>query len=928
MGFLKDLACHIRDNYSNLEDLVIVLPSIRAKRYLKKELVLAYERPIFSPQILTIDEWIKGFYPNIIDRTRGLIELYEIHNTIVPEVETFEDFLQWGTILLNDFNDIDLYLLDSKDVFKNLKSIKELEAWQLDKPLTERQTKFFDFWERLDIYYKSYLEKLNSKNYISSAKAYKKLSQTIELIIENSNFIFAGFNALSKSESEIISKLLKKKCAEFIIDADSYYLNDSIHEAGMFLRKSLKEIDANSPSFIKKSLESQTIQVQIYECPQITGQVKIASEKLAQMSNDELNNTALILADESLITSVLHNLPPNIDKANITLGLPLEFTPIKNWIKIVFSFQEHKLVFKTDAIYHHDLFSFMHHVFVLSCTSIADQEKLIELEKETISRNKIFQSNDNLDLPLQFKELLQLLTINWKNDWLLAINTIRKINKLLIDLISSSYEFELSSIIAFDNALIAFQNLTQEGLPTMTLKSFEALLNEHWKSAQLSFQGSHTEGLQIMGILESRLLNFKNLIILGFNEGSLPSNNPISSIIPIDLRLSLGLPTTRQKQGVFAHHFYRLLHECENLICTYYSSSESIRSSEKSRYLLQLEYELAVENKNITLEKYLYTLSVNNEIHGQKFIPKTEFTKQLIMDFFNKSISASAINKYLKCPLDFYYRYIAGFEESNEVEEIIEQHNFGTFIHKTLEQLYRPFAQFDNDGNKIDPSPPPLKSKDIDSMLVEFPIKLKDEFLAYFNGDNSLFEVGRNKLSFEMALLSIEKFLISEKSFINSLQSNLFIEYLEFYMESSFEINISSTKHDFHLKGVIDRIDRIGDKYRIIDYKTGACTHEDVTFEKSSRTSIKSAFTKSSHVLQLSFYNLMFEKKFGRMPDQTLIKSLISPHKNYVLNSPTVSLNEIHESSIVLVEELLAELLDEKQDIEHNPKSFYCKFCE
>ena len=926
MRFLRQVAKHIKNKEYNLHDLVVILPTRRAIRYLKNELIKEYKQPVFSPLIITIDDWVKLQKPNIVDKTRSLITLYRVHLEIESEPESFEDFMQWGTTLLSDFDDIDRYLLDSKQIFLNLKSIKELEAWQIEKPPSKNQEKFEEFWGKLDNYYHRFQTKLQDQGFISSAKAYRELAETTANVKKDKYYLFVGFNALSKSETTIIKKLVSLNLAEFLIDADRYYYDDELHEAGMFLRKAVNDIGLKEPHFVNSTIGQQKLHIQVYETPQKSGQAKIASSILSVLTQEELNETALILADEKLIPSVLDNLPSNIEKANITLGFPIEQTVIKHWVDLLFSIQENKIRFKTNAIYHSDLLHFFQHQFSKFLLSDGEYKKIQEIEFNTTSRNKVFQSVDALQLPKKTKEFLKTMTVKWENRWDKAVSLIREMNQRLIQELPVENEFYLSCLIAFDNSILEFQKIVEEGLPDLKIKSFKNLFFKHWSSATLAFQGTPTHGLQIMGILESRLLDFKNVLVLGFNEGSLPSNNPMDTILPIDLRYALGLPTSRNKQGVFAHHFYRLLHTAEHLTCTYCSTSEALGSNEKSRYLLQLEYELK-DDKNVFLQKYLYQIPSIQNKPNTDIISITPEIKQKTEDFFSSLISASAINKYLKCPLDFYYRYIVQFDEETEVEELIENQHFGTFIHAVLEKLYRPFCQHDKNGIRISPSPPPVTIKDMDGMLIHFPKLLYKEFMTYFNEDANLFQKGRNKLSYEMAIIMTRNFLRAEKEFVASSKESLYIEFLEIGLQTSVQMEINQVQKTFQLKGFIDRVDRVGNTYRVLDYKSGKCKIEDVVFEKKENNTLSYSFSKASHALQLSFYSILFESKYGFTPQKSIIKSLLSPKKDFCLTNKKGDLADIKVHTLELIKEIYLELQQEEGEIAHNSESKYCAFC-
>lgn len=935
MKFIDFIAQRIKDNNWLNDDLVVVLPSSRAVKYLMAALSKHYGKPIFAPKILTIDALFSSLAPKkIIDPSRYLLLLYKAYEVVETETQQdFESFLTWAPLVLNDFEDINRYLLEPKDVFKNLKAIKELESWNLeDKEITEAQKVFMRFWDLLPGLYDALENLLLQQNYITPAQSYRHLAQNTALLFsENPNafYLFAGFNALSAAETKVIDYLIKKKSAVYYIDSDVYYLSNTTHEAGLFQRKNNKAFGINKPEFVRNELSTKPLNIELIQCAQLTGQVKIAATELAKISPAEMEDTLVLLADETLISALVKNLPLSIGKANITLGLPLNQTPIKSWIEIIFDIQENINRFKTNAVYHKDLQRIINHIFCISWLVDAAKEKLVHMEQDMIRYNRVFQNLDNLQISTDVSELLNKMYIPWEQDWSKAIQSIRAINSFLGKNIPSSFEFENSILSAFDQSINAFEIIVNEGLPDLSLRTFKLLFNQHWHSKSIAFHGNPIDGLQIMGLLETRMLDFKRIILLGMNEGNLPPTNNLKTIIPIDLRKGLGLPTQREKQGIFAQHFYRLLHYCEDLTITYTTLSDQITNAEPSRYLNQLELELARINPNSLFNKSYYITSFpeKSDIESSSIEKKIDIISQLDA-YFDKPISASALNKYLTCPLDFYYRYIVEFGEADTVMEEIESGAFGTFIHDTLEQLFLPFAQRDKERNFISPSPPALSTSSIDNMLITFPPILYSRFMKHFNNDKSLFATGKNLLSFEMANEIVRKTLFSEKEFISKLTEPLYIEQLEAPLACSVVIQLNGSPKTIQLKGFIDRIDRIGDDYRILDYKSGQVKPEHVLFKWPEEKSLSEAFKGSKHTLQLSLYCLLFEKNYHCQPAEASILSLVtSTGYTQKLSKVGGRIEEMPALFEQLLEETINEIYDLSVPFKHDEDANYCNYC-
>ena len=941
MKFTDQIANYIIENKLNPRNLTIVLPSERAKKYIASSLFQLKGKPLLAPEMVTIDKWVKSFSNRtVIDRTRTLVRLFKIQlaNPTDPKDVSFDEFMEWGNILLSDFDEIDRYKLDSKDVFKNLASIKEIESWSFaQEELTDGQKRFMQFWDRLPGYYNELNKQLDKDGLCYAGSAYRYLSQNIDVLFKESKdrvFLFAGFNALSPAEISIIKQLHQLGKAHVVIDADNFYFNDTNHEAGKFLRTLQLALGVKNLYNISDNLLTKSTELRIIECAQHTGQVKVASTILASLNKASLDDTLILLADETLIAPLMKNLPASIEKANITLGLPLRNTALRTWIDLVFNIQENKIRFKTQAIYFQDLQRFWNHPFTLLFLSEKEKSKIVIIEQSLIKRNSIFVKKDSVLTTGNSDKLLNFILHDWCGDWLMAIQSIRMLNRALYSSFGKEDEFEKAILETFDREIIDFENLIREDIPEMSLKSFKHLFFQHWSSKSIAYHGNPIDGLQIMGLLETRLLDFKNIIVLGLNEGKMPPTNPLQTMIPMDLRAYLGLPTPREKQGLFAHHFYRLLQQCDNMWTTYTSSQENIGSNEASRYLLQLELELSRINPNFKIKKEFYALSENKAGLSDTVqdIQKNDAIILRLDEFFNKPISASSINKYVNCPLDFYYRYLLEFGEEETIEEEVESNTFGTFIHNVLEELYRPFSRHDKDGQKVHPQPPNLLEIDIESMLQRFESLIRLEFLKHFDGDPSAFESGKNLLSFRMATELTKRILEQEKKFVSTQTSPVFIEYIEIEMHAQMNITVNGEPKTIALKGFIDRIDSVDGKIRIIDYKSGKAKSEDVTMSNyDTDTSIIAYFSSTKHAVQLALYTFLYHQNIKQYPESANIYSLVNLKGGlFPLQSISLDYNQITVLFQEFIQEVVNELYNREISFSHQVKGHrsYCQYCD
>lgn len=937
MKFVQKIANYVKENDLPLENLYIILPSERMKKYLHVALFEVYGKPILAPEIKTIDGWVKELSSKtVVDKTRILLELFKIQlkHAKTEEDGSFDEFLTWGEILLSDYNEIDRTLLDAKQVFKNLAEIKEIENWSFNQDeLSPAQLRFMEFWDRLPGYYYELQNVLTDKKVNYVAGAYKELANNIDgAFVKNKDavFLFAGFNALSTAETSIIKQLMRYHRAHFLVNADVYYLDNPRHEAGMFIRQVKKELELTALNFVTNELANKNLAINLIDCAQVTGQVKVMSTILNELTEHELNETLLLLADESLINSVVRNLPASIKKANITLGMPIKNTSIRQWVELIFSIQENKTRFKTNAIYYADLQKLWSHPFVLALLDDKEKRLINEVENNIIRNNRIFINAQNLEVGDVTKVITSKLSDTWNGDWEKGIRVIRELNSMIYGKLSQEHAFEKAILECFDKGLQDFENLLKEGIPEMSFRAFRHLFNQSWTGRSIAYHGNPIDGLQIMGMLETRGLDFKRIICLGMNEGNLPPTNPIQTMIPMDLRRYLGLPTPRDKQGIFAHHFYRLLHSAEHLDITYCSADETIGFSEPSRYLLQIEKELSRINRGVTIKKQTYALELMQK-KMQLSIPKTEEIKLRLDELFANSSSASMIKKYTTCPLDFYFRYVMEFGEEQSVEEEVENSTFGSFIHKTLERLYTPFARLNENGEVKSPAPSNITSFDVKRMLKEYEIILQDEFLKHFNNDKEAFSTGKNYLSFEMAKDLTKRFLKSEISFLEQQTDLVFIEALEQKFEHQIEIEIGEEKKKVNLIGYVDRIDRVGKQIRIIDYKSGKVESNDVVIggNGTPEEMIINSIRGKKHVLQLLQYAYMYYSTANIVPDCSIVSFISNNHEPFTLNSVKVDIEEVAKNYPVYLGNIISEIYNEEIPFEHNTSQWksYCLYC-
>ena len=596
--FLQEKIYAIHGSHADhLDEISIILPNKRASVYIQKFFAEKIGRAFFAPEIITINEWVQQNCDlTILQHSELVFIAYSIHQDLQKKsAESFDDFLKWGKIMLTDFDEIDRYMVSPEKIFRDLRNIKEIENWSFNsEELSEGQKKFMGLWDLLPEYYKRLNVKLAQQKATYQGKAYQQVALNIESIAENKkHFYFIGFNALSESEERMITQLIKLKKATFYSDIDSFYFNNKNHEAGYFYRQfcdkwQMKPVVGNKFNEITK-------QIEIIETSQQIGQAKIAGNiiKTLLKSDPHLNNTAIVLADESLLIPLTRSLPYELESANITMGYPIKFSHLKSLIDLIFDLQFNFQKFNTSRLYHKTLLRIIDHSFV---SFIIDDKNLIQsIERSMLEKNRVFLEWEELEELVPNLKALNKVFRLWENP---AAEGFTAMNQLVDALYQSlnrqigENKIDLEILYHFSKSFKKFEAIWVTNPHHLNLKSYKRLFYQFWQSESLSFLGNPINGLQLMGILETRVLDFENLIIIGMNEGNLPQSNSSNSFIPYDLKMEAKLPTDEDRQAIFSHHFYRLLHRAKKVYMTYNSGTDEMGGAEKSRFITQLENEL------------------------------------------------------------------------------------------------------------------------------------------------------------------------------------------------------------------------------------------------------------------------------------------------------------------------------------------------
>lgn len=834
-SFLLKVVKSVLSKHINLGEVVFVLPNQRAGVHLKKYIKEQIKNTSLFPEIITFDSLAQQIadLPKIFP-IELLFEFYEVYKkqTDVKKIESFDVFSNWATTVLNDFNEIDAYLIESKSIFASLKDINELQNWN---PNTELTQNYLSFLKDLEKYYKALNEKLLLDKKGSQGLILKEAVASLTTFIQNTktHFVFVGFNQLKTSESQIIQELLEHKKAAIYWDISKTMLSSN-SVAGSFIRsyqKTWKYYAENQMNWITDAtLNVDT--VEIIGVPKNVGMIKYAGEMLNQVK--EPIDTALVLADQNLLPITLNSLPKEIEKVNITMGLPLKNFPFSDLVQAIFQLHIQFHAQQEGKYYYKNIVKIIQHPIIL--THFKNIDKLIS---NILSKNLVYYTADDLTELVKESdpENKQLLFVFKKTN---SIDALLKLFISLIDYLqnkTNGYEKEvLYKHFQLNQQLIrlihTFNFYKKESEGNDALKIFFEVYKSLLFSENLNFIGEPLEGLQIMGFLETQALDFNHIILTSLNEGILPKSNSKPSFIPFDLRKYYGLPTYHEENANLAYHFFRLINASKKVSLLYNNQTDTFGGGEKSQFLTQLLWEFP----KIT-QKTINPIVQSNSVTKLR-IAKTDAVINQLKRIASKGFSPSALGSYLYNPIGFYQQRILGIKEAIVVEETVADNTMGTIIHNVLEKLFTPFV------GKI------LIEKNIKSL---FP-RIKKEVLSSFIEEYPKGQVkeGKNRLVYEVIVQFINRFLKKEQQKVKEGRVIRIVA-----LEKSLEATIDFPNFDFpiKIKGIVDRIDEVDGVVQIIDYKSGKVLPNQLNINDFDKLATEYKYSKS---LQILLYAYLF----------------------------------------------------------------------
>lgn len=833
-----------------LSNATIILPNKRAKVFLLESLKNQMVSTAFAPNIISIEEFIQEMAClRTIDSIELLFEFYEVYQGVTPKghCQNFEQFATWATTAIQDFNEIDRYLLDPKKVFTYLEAIEALKRWQVEASKT---TKLIDnhleFWAKLPEYYASFYEHLVSKGIGYQGLIYREAVNKLESFAAATThkIYFAGFNALNQAEEKIFKYLAKENSAKIYWDIDAVFLNDPHHDAGLFIRRYKKEWK----SFVHQDFEwvvnhfSEQKNIQIIGTPKSIGQAKIVGnliEKI-QTTHPNLEKTAVVLGDENLLLPVLFGLPDSVDALNITMGYPSKNNPAQLLVSKLFKLH-HNAKQRNDksyTFYYKEVLAILNHPLIEPYCQAQEVVHVINSNNFTFfSREKLFQLYAE-KYPNSTNTLFELLFARWDEIPLILANLREILLHIKSQLSNDNSEDKMAKAFLYSiyNTIVKLTNYQEKYQQIDSLTALHAIYKQIVELAEVSFEGEPLSGLQIMGVLESRVLDFENVIITSVNEGKFPAGKSQNSFLPYDVKKELGLPTFKEKDAIYCYHFYHLLLRAKNIWLLYNTDHEGIDAGEKSRFITQLEIE-----KHQLPNSTIYNAVLPEKAYEPMVIPKTAaIIERLIAIATEKGFSPSSLTGYIRNPIQFYTQRILRINEAEDVEENIAANTLGIIIHSALEELYTPYLnQF-------------LAVHHIASMES----KIDAVILKYFKQEYKEGEItkGKNLLAFEVAKRNVYNFLQVEKKAIT--EDNDAVKVLLLEESLSCEIQLESFDFPIKIAGKVDRIEERNGVIRIVDYKTGRVAAGSLKLNDIFALTPEIANEK---IIQLLCYAMMFE---------------------------------------------------------------------
>ena len=946
--FLKIVAADLYSRKSgNLGRTAVVFPNKRASLFFNEYLSQQSDAPLWSPAYISISELFRNLSPlETGDSIKLICELYKVFREQTQSQETLDDFYFWGELLLSDFDDADKNMVDTHRLFTNLQELKELmnDYTFMDKEQEEAIRQFFQnfsierrtalkerfisIWDKLGDIYHRYREVLQSQQIAYEGMMYRQVVENLNLdSLPYDTYVFIGFNVLNKVEAELFRKLRDAGKALFYWDYDEFYMSREHHEAGEFIKRNLKEFPSALTESALKGMNnlSSPKEIRYIAAPTENAQARYLPQWIRENLTEKEKETAVVLCNESLLQSVLHSLPTEVKHVNITMGFPLSQTPVYSYINALLDLQTNGYNTKTGRYTFQQVTAVLKHPYTRQMTAEAEK-----LEKELTTNNRFYPLPSELQQDDYLTHLFAPIDSNLALTEYLA-KALRQVATVYQQENESKKneafnQLYRESLFKAYTTINRFHTLIEEGDLDVQAETCRRLLTKVLTSTNIPFHGEPAIGMQVMGVLETRNLDFRHLVMLSVNEGQLPKSGSDSSFIPYNLRKAFGMTTIEHKIAVYAYYFYRLLQRAEKVTLMYNNSSDGLNRGEWSRFMLQF---LIESSHPIALQ----SLEAGQSPQGSTSIriPKTDIVIEKMHQKFDLAfnerarLSPKALNCYMDCKLRFYLKYVAGLEAPEEVSAEIDSSTFGDIFHQTAENIYKDMTQH---GSVI--------SKDDIEKLMKDDIRLENYVDAAFKElffhihDDEKPEYNGTQLINSAVIVRYIKQLLSHD-----------YRYAPFtFVGSEKSVNEKITIHtptgDFQSRigGYIDRLDSKDDTLRIVDYKTGG--------KADTPPNVASLFIpdkkRSNYVFQTFLYAAIVSKKLKTKiaPSLLFINRAASEDYSPVINFkeprktpvPVTDFREYEEEFREELQKLLDEIFNPEMDFTQTDIEEKCAFCD
>ena len=901
-SFLKLVAADLyKHTEGNLAHTAVVFPNKRAGLFFNEYLAQESESPIWSPAYVSISELFRSLSPwDVGDPVKLVCELYKIFRRETQSTETLDDFYFWGEMLISDFDDADKNKVDTDKLFSNLQDLRNImddytfiddeqeEAIRqfFQNFSIERRTalkeRFISLWDVLGNIYKGFRESLASQNIAYEGMMYRHVIEHLDVDkLPYEKYVFVGFNVLNKVEHTLFTQLKDAGKAVFYWDYDEFYMKENrqavTHEAGEFIRRNLRDFPSPLSGELFKNL-SKPKEVHYIASSTENAQARYLPQWIRNNLTTPEKETAVVLCNEALLQPVLHSLPAEVKHVNITMGFPLSQTPVYSFLIALLELHTHGFNFKSGRYTFQSVVTLLKHPYTRQLTGQAEL-----LEKELTRNNRFYPLPGELGKDEFLTRLFTPLSGNLNlcirlSETLQQVAGIYQANTSGTEDTDAFNQLYRESLFKAYTTINRFRTLIEEDELTVQSETFRRLLVKVLSATNIPFHGEPAIGMQVMGVLETRNLDFRHLVLLSVNEGQLPKSGGDSSFIPYNLRKAFGMTTIEHKIAVYAYYFYRLLQRAERITLMYNTSSDGLNRGEWSRFMLQflIEWPHPITRQfleagqspqgtsPITVEKTPDVMRRMQSLFDVRANPKAKF-------------SPSALNYYLDCPLKFYYRYVAGLSAPDEVSAEIDSATFGSIFHYAAEHIYKDLTTH---GKVI--------NKEALETLLRNEVKLQDYVDTAFK--KLFFNVPQNEKPEYNGVQLINSAVIA-RYLKQLLQNDLRYAPFTFIaseMEVDEPIDIQTPKGVIksRIGGIIDRMDSKDGTLRIVDYKTGG--------DADTPPHVESLFIpdkkRSNYVFQTFLYAAIMCRK---QPTMKIAPALLYIHRAATETySPVIQMGE------------------------------------